>query len=156
MNPLLRLCVLYAVSSFAAFAEEEPKPGSLSEEGNVILHVFHSADSKRVMLPVALQDDYGFMVFNDGSEDKPKLHIRIGSRKEKKVFEAYNWEEAKTIVAKLPEGARIHYYGKCLCPTYYTLPEDTWDKMMGLLKGRKLVYVEEEDRITCYCPRNGG
>ena len=44
---------------------------------------------------------------------------------------------------------------KSLMPTYYGLPDDTWDTMMGLIEKHKLSYDKEHDRITCDCSQHG-
>lgn len=155
MKRLPTSLVLILVATFATGAEE-PKVGSVAKNGNLIMHVFHSMDAPPVPLPVELRDDYGFMIFNVGTLEKPKLKVVIGSKKDKKLSVATTWEDADKLVAKIPGGSSIHYYGKCLCPTYYGLPDDTWDRLMALLKKYKLTYVDAQDRITCDCPQNGG
>ncbi|MEK7951625.1 hypothetical protein [Luteolibacter soli] len=154
MKAHLIAIALSALAGFAVFAEE-PKAGSVAASGNLIMHVFHSVDDPPKALVVELTDDYGFMIFNGGTEEKPKLLIMTGSRKEKKLAEARTWEDAEKLLEKIPAGSKVHYYGKCLMPTYYGLPESTWKRWEALLKKHKLIYAEEEDRITCTC-REGG
>lgn len=155
MKTLLTALALMIFASFAN-AAAEPAVGSIAKSGNLIMHVFHSVDQPPVPLPVELKDDYGFMIFNVGTLEEPKLKVKIGLKKDKKLSEATTWEDAEKILAKIPEGSRIHYYGTCLCPTYYGLPDNTWNRWMTLLKKHKLTYDEAEDRITCTCFQNGG
>ena len=137
-------------------SEAVPTIGSVSSIGKLILHVFHSIDTPPVRLPVELEDDYGFMIFNDGTLEEPQLKIRVGSKQDSKVFAAKTWEEADAILAKIPEVSGIHYYGKCTVPTYYGLPDDTWDRFMALIQKHKLTYADSIHRMTCTCSRHGG
>jgi hypothetical protein len=149
----ISLTLALGVVAISAQAEDAVKAGNVAASGNLILHVFHSVDDPPVALPVELKDDYGFMIFNDGTLEEPKLWVKVGSRKDKTLAEARTWEDAEKLLAKIPEGAKIHYYGKCLCPTYYGLPEGSWDRWQALLKKHKLVCPDEEDRITCDCSK---
>jgi hypothetical protein len=73
-----------------------------------------------------------------------------------RIYQATTWEDADIVLSKIPAGSGIHYYGKCLCPTFYGLPDDTWDRFMALVQKHKLTYDDTQDRITCNCFQNGG
>jgi hypothetical protein len=155
MKTRLRVLTLMFVAAFAN-GGEQPKVGSVAKNGNLIMHIFNSVDDPPVPLPVELKDDYGFMIFNVGTLEAPKLKVIVGLRKDKKLSEATTWEDSDKLLAKIPKGSSIHYYGKCLCPTFYGLPEDTWDRMQALIKKHNLTYEDTQDRITCDCYQNGG
>ena len=156
MKTIIKL--LCALSTFGVVlgAPEEPKAGSVDKDGDLIIHVFHSCDHPPVPLPVKLKDAYAFMIFNVGTLEEPKLEVKIASKKDKKIQDASSWEEVSKILATIPKGSKINYYGTCLCPTYYGLPKNTWDRFIALAKKQKLVYDEEHDRITCTCFQQGG
>ncbi len=127
---LCAACACAAVLNAAG----EPKAGSLDKDGDLIVHVFHSVDSPPVPLPVKLEVDYAFMIFNIGSFEAPEMEVKIAFRKDKKIITTKSWKEIGKILAAIPEGSEIRYYGKCLCPTYYGLPADTWDRFAALLE----------------------
>lgn len=155
MKTSLHTLILLTVSLISVFADEAIKSGSIDKDGNLIIHVFKSVLPRQDTLPVALRDDYGFMIFNNGSLENPKLLILIGSKKDKKIHEAVTWHEAEKIVANVPRGSIIHYYGQCSVHTYYGLPDNTWGKFMKLIRKQKLIYNGKQDRLTCVCSLKG-
>lgn len=122
---------------------------------HTIMHHFHSRDVPPRLLPVELRDDHAFMVINAGTLGKPQLEVLIGLEKERKIYRLREWEAVDRILAEIPEGSAISYYGKCTTPTFEGLPDDTWERMMGLIVKHGLIHDKKHDRIICDCPLDG-
>ncbi len=105
----------FALMAAAQDAPTEPKVGDRAVSGDLIIHVFHQAKSGKP-IPVELKTDYGFMVINL-DWDHPKALYRLASRSAGTIQEFDTLKAFEAALAKLPKGAELTEYNKCLVPT---------------------------------------
>ena len=143
----LALTALF-LAARAQDASAEPKVGDRAASGNLIIHVFHQAKTRKP-LPAELVTDYGFMIINLDWEH-PKALYRLASRTAGTIQEFNTLAEFEAALAKLPKGAKLTEYNKCLAPTYYGLDFD-WRGFKRTCKGLGLKLAAEPES-TCNCP----
>lgn len=140
---------MLALSTTAQDVPSAPKVGDRAASGKLIIHVFHQAKSGKP-LPAELETDYGFMVINLDWE-RPKALYRLASRAAGTVQEFNTLKDFDAALAKLPKGAELTEYNKCLAPTSYGLTFD-WDAFRRTCKQLGLK-IAEEPCLTCNCPK---
>jgi hypothetical protein len=141
-------CAALALSAQAQTPPADPQVGGRAASGNLIIHVFRGAEN-RVAIPAELTTEYGFMVLNV-DWDHPKPLYRLASRAAGTIQEFDTLKEFYGALAKLPKGAELTEYNKCLVPTSYGLKFD-WEDFKRTCKRLKIKLAQDAKR-TCNCP----
>jgi hypothetical protein len=141
--------VAVTLSAVADSATTEPKVGDTLASGNLVLYVFHQAKSQKP-IPAELATDYGFMVLNLGSEEKPKPLYRLASRATSTVQDFETLPAFVTALSKLPKRSVLHHYDKCLVPTSYGIDFD-FNKFAATCKQLD-IKLDDNAKLTCNCP----
>jgi hypothetical protein len=126
-----------------------PKVGGRTASGNLVLYVFREAKTAKP-LPAELTTDYGFMVINVGSEEKPKPLYRLGCRMTGTVQDFDTLATFVAALAKLPKGSVLHQYDKCTVPTSWGIDFD--QSSFAATCERLGLSLSDERHMTCTCP----
>jgi len=127
----------------------EPEPGERAPSGNLIVHVFHQTTTGKP-LPAELKTDYGVMVINL-DYDHPKAHYRLASRAAGTVQDFDTLKEFEAALAKLPKGAQLTFYDKCLISTSEGL--DFRRRTFRRTCERMGLKLADDDKVTCTCSK---
>lgn len=127
------------------------KIGDLDAQGRLI---FWTIDAFDHIEPFVLrEDDYGVVLYNDGSEEKPVARYVVAFQGTREIVSTGDFGEFQKALAKIPKGASAGRYNTCSVPREYGLDEDTISKFEDAL-GDAGVTVKDEGRGVCYCPNS--
>ena len=127
----------------------EPKPGDPAASGNLIIHVFHQTTTGKP-LPAELKSDYGVMVINL-DYDHPSAHYRLASRAAGRVQDFDTLKAFEAALAKLPKGAQLTFYDKCLISTSEGL--EFRRRTFRRTCERMGLQLADDDKVTCTCSK---
>ena len=123
-----------------------------ADRPRIILHAVKilKVEAYRVFI---LEDDYGYVVINDGTEKKPKPHYILGSQKDGTVIHYSNKKDFLAAVSNIPSGSTLREYAKCLCPLSYGLTEAqlVYKDIPSLAKAKGIKY-SDKCKMYCNCP----
>ena len=104
-------------------------------------------------VPVELKTDYGFMILNDYTDQKPTPHYILGDRRKGTVMHFKKKTDFLKAVKQLGPGGVIAIYGQCTVPTWWGLKKADLDddEIKEISKDRK-IKISEETFTRCVCP----
>jgi hypothetical protein len=140
-------------SSPAEVETEKSVPiiGTLNEDGRLVMWTIDAFDHVE---PFILRDDYGVILYNEGSEDKPDPRYLLASQEARSVLITANFDQFRRELELIPEGTVIGRYDTCSVPRCYGLPEPVIIEFDDALAKAGL-RVETGERSVCYCPNHG-
>jgi hypothetical protein len=103
-------------------------------------------------VPFILEDDYGYVVLNDGTVDDPKPRYILGSQREGTVIHYTTKNEFLAAIAKIPSGATLREYAKCLAPLSWGLKEEqlVCEDVPKIAKEKGINFTEDS-KLHCNC-----
>ena len=124
-----------------------------AQETRIVMWSFAIHNRGTLEVPVELKTDYGFMVLNDYTDQKPTPHYILGDRKKGVVMHFKKKADFLGAVKQLAPGGVIAMYGQCTCPTWWGLKESDLvdDEIKKICKERK-IKVSDEAFTRCVCP----
>ena len=109
-------------SPSTAIASPTFKVGDLSKDGRLIFWSIEAVDGN--IRPFVLHDDeYGVVLYNDGTEDKPVAHYIFACQSTRQIVHTGDFAIWQQAVAKIPRGSTVGSYDTCSVPRSYGLPE---------------------------------
>ncbi len=121
------------------------------EAPRIVLHavkIVH-AEAYRALI---LEDDYGFVVINDGTEAAPRPRYILGSQREGTVIHYTDRKKFLQAVGGIPTGATLREYTTCLAPLRWglTLEQRVDRDVPAIAKERGLKFTAAP-KTHCTC-----
>ncbi len=128
--------------------------GDTLADGAFVFHIFESGkDVPPERLPVYIQEDYGFIVFDIGTKEEAAFLIKLGCPAAGWIKEFSDLVSLREFVREIPANRTIGYYGiTCGGPTHYELPDSLVKEIFEIFKTQGLVEIEGHHQTTCSCP----
>jgi len=135
--------VLIGILTISVLGEDQP---------TIVLHAVKIVKTEAYRAFI-LEDDYGYVVLNDGTKDAPKPRYILGSQSEGTVIHYTAKKEFLAAVAKIPEGATLREYAKCLAPLSWGLNEEqlVYKDVSKIAKEKGIKFIEDS-KLHCNCP----
>lgn len=156
MKSLLLPCFLLTLSTGLVSGEEKAGYRIIRHSDNfegprIALYAVKivNSHSYKVMF---LQDDYGYVIVNVGTAEKPSPQYILGSRREGIVHHYTKKESFLAAIAAIPAGATLRKYDKCLVPLSYGLTEelDVYTDIPKIAKEQG-INLAEDGKTFCNC-----
>jgi hypothetical protein len=125
------------------------KVGERTKSGKLIIFDFGRYEP----LPVVLDSDYGFMIFNTEWGAHPKPLYLLASRATGIIEEFDNRKDFWAALARIPRGSVLTQYDKCSAPTWYGLTVD-FDTIHRICERHGVKVADTQ--ITCTCGEVSG
>jgi hypothetical protein len=139
-------------SSSSGPAQASFKVGDLDGAKRLI---FWSIDAFDHVEPFILhQDDFGVVLYNDGSEDSPVARYIIAFQSTREIVHTGDFAAFKHALSRVPKGSVVGRYDTCSVHRAYGLPSSVVMQFEQSLTDAGL-RVEEDARVVCYCPNRG-
>jgi len=123
----------------------------LNPDGRLI---FWTIDAFDHIEPFVLNDEYGVVLYNEGSQEQPEPRYILACQNNRSILLTADFEQFRRELQKIPIGTRIGRYDTCSVPRAYGLPDDLITRFQAALSEAGLK-VESEGRHVCYCPKHG-
>ena len=138
-----------AVTPMPAVASTPFKVGDLDKDGRLI---FWSIDASDHVEPFVLhKDEYGVVLYNDGTEEKPVARYIFACQGTREVLNTADFAAFQQALAKISRWSTVGSYDTCSVPRSHGLPQNVIRQFAQALTDAGLE-VETEDRVVCYCP----
>lgn len=143
-----------ATTAPSAAAPSKPnfKVGDLDGAGRLIFWSINAFDHVEPF--ILHHDDFGVVLYNDGSEDNPVPCYIIAFQSTRDIVRTGDFAAFKHALTRVPKGSVIGRYDTCSVPRAYGLPSSVVMQFEQALTDAG-VKVEKDARHVCYCPNNG-
>jgi hypothetical protein len=128
-----------------------PKRGQRDAKGKLLLWVFEGKGRQQIVINMPLATDYGVLVRNIGTYEKPNIIFELGGQKEGQIWAFSTQSELLKKISTLPKVSTIALYDKCTSPFSASIKgniniEENLKRVVAhkQLKGKPIM-------ITCYC-----
>lgn len=101
---------------------------------------------------VRLQDDYGAMLINTGSPDKPIPRYILAIRGSRTLVDTRSIEMFRVGLSQIKKGSQVFIYDSCSVPRWAGLSDKQKNDFSDAIKEAGLIVPENQpERFTCYC-----
>lgn len=120
--------------------------GDLNKDGRLI---FWSIDAFDHIEPFVLQEEFGVVLYNGGSEAQPVACYILACQSTRNMINTDDFSLFQETLLKIPRGTVVGRYDTCSVPRAYGLPETVVIQFgEALIKAGLTI----ENRSVCYCP----
>lgn len=120
--------------------------GDLNKDGRLN---FWSIDAFDHIEPFVLQEEFGVVLYNGGSETQPVTHYILACQSTRNIINTADFSRFQEALSKIPKGTVVGRYDTCSVSRAYGLSEPVIIQFGEALTKAGLTI---ENRSVCYCP----